>query len=292
VLQDGGVKSVWCDEKWIDGEHATVQWADRGWMHGLGLFETILAMEGRVVFLDRHLARLRSGLGVLGWDVDVSAAGEAMGELLKRNGLSSGRARIRLAVSGGVGLLRDPGAGIGRMVWMTAARADEPPDSVVVGISRWKRNECSPLAGLKCASYAENLLILKEAADHGWDEALLFNHAGHVCEAATANVFLVMNGNVTTPPLSSGCLPGVTRAVVLEGSKELGIPCTESDLSDMDLAVADEIFLTSSTRGVVPVRGVGDRSLGLGPVAERLREELIRKMDYGQDARATAGEIL
>jgi branched-subunit amino acid aminotransferase/4-amino-4-deoxychorismate lyase len=247
----------------------------------------MLAVEGRVVFLERHLARLRGGLGVLGWDLDVSAACDAMSELLERNGLSAGRARIRLAVSGGTGSLRAPDVGHDRQVWMAAAKAEDSPESVVVGVSRWKRNECSPLVGLKSASYAENLMILKEARDCGWDEAILFNHAGHLCEAATANVFLVKGVELKTPPLSSGCLPGVTRGVVLEAAEELGIPCAEMDLTRDDLEKADEIFLTSSTRGVVPVCRVGDRRLAIAPVAMLLRDQWSRIVVGGQHVRGT-----
>lgn len=290
ALQDGGVMSVWCNGQWCDTEHASVAWGDRGWTHGLGLFETMLAVEGRVVFADRHEARLRGGLGVLGWDGDVSEAFAAAEELLRRNGLSSGRARVRLAVSAGEGTLRDPGTGRGRMVWMTAARAEDPPESVVVGVSRWNRNESSPLVGLKCTSYAENLLILQEAVGNGWDEALLFNHAGHLCEAATANVFLVKDEELKTPRLSSGCLPGVTRQLVMKIAAERDIPCMESELTANDLAAADEVFLTSSTRGVVPVRRVGERGLAVGPVSVRMRDEWVAKMGCGQDARATVEE--
>jgi branched-chain amino acid aminotransferase len=247
----------------------------------------MLAVRGRVVFLDRHLARLRGGLEVLGWDQDLSGACDAIGGLLERNGLSSGRARVRLAVSGGSGPLRDPGASAGRIVWMMAVGVEDPPESVVVGVSRWKRNECSPLAGLKCASYAENLMILKEASDRGWDEALMFNHAGHLSEAATANVFLVKGGDVRTPSLASGCLPGVTRGVVLEVAEGLGIRCEEMDLTNHDLEMADEVFLTSSTRGVVPVTRVGGRDLVVGPVSARLRDSWAELLSCGQGARGT-----
>lgn len=271
ALQDGEVMSIWCNGQWSDSEHAAVAWGDRGWTHGLGLFETMLAVEGRVIFSDRHGARLRESLQTLGWDVDVSAAFAAVGGLLEGNRLLSGRARIRLAVSGGSGSLREPRTGKGHMVWVTASRAEDPPDSLVVGVSRWKRNECSPLAGMKCASYAENQLVLQEAADHGWDEALLFNHAGHLCEAATANVFLVKAGEVLTPRLSSGCLPGVTRQVVIEMAGEFGIPCREADLTANDLSEADAVFLTSSTRGVVPVRKVGAREPGFAAIPATLR---------------------
>jgi branched-chain amino acid aminotransferase len=140
---------------------------------------------------------------------------------------------------------------------------------------------------MKCASYAENLLVLKEAADCGWDEAILFNHAGQVCEAATANVFLVKDGEVRTPALSSGCLAGVTRGVVWEAAEVLGIRCAEVDLTMGDLEAADEVFLTSSTRGVVPVRRVGGRDLVVGPVSVRLRDRWLGLLTCGQDVRGT-----
>ena len=266
--------SVWCNGEWCEGEYAAVAWGDRGWLHGLGLFETMRAEDGHLVFGGRHEARLRDGLARLGWDVDVGGAFGAAGELLERNGLISGRARVRLAVTGGVGRISEPGRGSGRMVWMTAQRAEAVPESVVVGVSRWKRNECSVLAGLKCASYAENLLILQEAGESGWDEALVFNHAGHLCEGAMANVFLVSGQRLRTPPLSTGCLAGVMRGVVLELAERLGEPCEETDLTQDDLWQADEIFLTSAVRGVVPVSRLGEKAMEIGPVAREWRERL------------------
>jgi len=266
--------SVWCNGEWCEGEYAEVAWRDRGWLHGLGLFETMRAEDGRLVLGGRHEDRLRGGLVRLGWDVDVSGAFGAAGELLERNGLTSGRARVRLAVTGGVGRIAEPGRGSGRMVWMMAQRAEDVPESVVVGVSRWKRNECSALAGLKCASYAENLLILEEAGECGWDEALVFNHAGHLCEAAMANVFLVRGGGMYTPPLSAGCLPGVMREVVLEWAEELGEACEVGDLTESDLWAADEVFLTSAVRGVVPVSRLGEKVMRSGPVARVWRERV------------------
>lgn len=128
------------------------------------------------------------------------------------------------------------------------------------------------MAGLKSASYAENLLILQDASNRGWDEALLFNQHGHLCEAAMANVFLVQNGMLRTPALSSGCLPGITRAVVMEEAERLGLVCEEIDLTRGHLDAAEEIFLTSSTRGVVAVSALDGHPLVPGPVTGRMRD--------------------
>jgi branched-chain amino acid aminotransferase len=141
-----------------------------------------------------------------------------------------------------------------------------------VAISPWPRNERGALAGLKCASYAENLLALDAARREGFEETLFFNTSGELCEAATANVFLVANGVVKTPPLASGCLPGVTRGLVLELAARDGIECEEAVMGPEDLAAADEVFLTSATRGPVAISRVTGLRLPAPQVAVRLRE--------------------
>lgn len=247
---------------------------DRGSIHGLGLFETMLAVDGKLLFAERHLARLRSGHETLGWPVDFPAFQEIATQLLVHNGLGTGRARVRLTVTGGSGPIHDLTPGADRLVWMSAFPALVPPESLSACLSRWSRNEFSPLAGLKCASYSENLIALDHARRIGFDETVFLNTAGHLCEAATANLFLVKNGTLFTPALNSGCLPGVTREVIIELALEMGIPCEAPDLTVNHLEAADELFLTSSTIGVMPVSRFGERALEPGPVSCRLREAL------------------
>jgi branched-subunit amino acid aminotransferase/4-amino-4-deoxychorismate lyase len=133
------------------------------------------------------------------------------------------------------------------------------------------RNERSALAGLKCASYAENLVALEHAARLGFEETVFLNTAGHLCEAATSNLFLVKDGGIFTPSLDTGCLPGITRAVAIEIAARLGIQSTEGFLTEADLDNADEIFLTSSIRGVMGVSRFGERRLPPGPITGMLR---------------------
>ena len=250
---------------------------DRGAIHGLGLFETMLAFDGVLVFADRHLARLRQGHEALGWTVDLPGFQEIACELLSKNFLAKGRARIRLTVTAGSGPIHDLTPGDDRLVWMTAVPALVPPESLTACLSPWPRNEFSPLAGLKCASYSENLIALDQARRQGFDETIFLNTAGHLCEAATANLFLVKDGSLFTPSLASGCLPGITREVAIELAAEEGIPCEVGALVLADLQVADEVFLTSSTMGVVRLSRLGDRALFPGPVARRLREVVTRQ---------------
>lgn len=244
---------------------------DRGAILGLGLFETLLALDGVPVFLDRHLARLRLGCERLDWNLQMPDFHEIAAELLVRNNLTSGRVRIRLAVSGGSGSISDLAPGKDRVVTMIALPVDAAPTSLTVNLCPWLRNENSPLAGLKCASYAENLVALDHARRLGFDETLFLNTAGQLCEAATANLFIVKKGALLTPSLASGCLPGVTRGVVIELAGSHGIPCEELELTPVELHTADELFLTSSIRGLTGVSRYEDKDLVLGPITQTLR---------------------
>ena len=136
----------------------------------------------------------------------------------------------------------------------------------------WRRNSNSPLTGLKSASYAENLLALEYAARHHFNETLWLNEAGDLCEASTANVFLVKDDTLRTPSLHSGCLPGITRAWILAHAEKSGIDCHETRLTETDLAQADEILLSSATRGPVAVAQFSQRHFARSPVASLLHQ--------------------
>lgn len=263
---------LWCNGQWLDPLDFSMAPTDRGLMHGLGLFETILAIGGEPVFADRHLARLREGCERLGWPFECAGMRETMVELIRLNGLGEGRARVRLAITAGSGAIHDLAPGADHVVWMTAFPAPEPPLSTSANLSLWRRNEHSALAGLKCASYAENLVALRHASRLGFEETVFLNTSGYVCEAATSNVFLVRNGVLLTPSLDSGCLPGITRAVVIELAAELGISCEERPLIAEDLLAADEVLITSSIRGVMGVSRFEGRTLSPGSVTRKLRD--------------------
>ena len=273
---------LWCNGEWLAARDFRAAPMDRGAIHGLGLFETLLGMDGKVVFFERHLARLAAGCARLGWlapqqqFVDLP---EAMARLLVMAGLTSGQARLRLTVSAGTGPLANLASGADRVVWITASPLAQAPAALAVNIAPWPRNERGALAGLKCASYAENLLALDQARRGGFDETLFFNTADELCEAATGNVFVVRDGVVITPPLASGCLAGITRKLVLELAGHDGIACGEGGLGRAELDGADEVFVTSATRGPVVVARVGERRLDpprLGPRIRSLWEAQVR----------------
>lgn len=262
---------IWCNGQWLEPSLFRVAPTDRGLLHGLGLFETILAIDGRPVFAGHHLKRFARGCERLGWRVQTTDLAQLMIELLKRNGHGTGLGRIRLALTAGSGALDNLSQSGDHLLWMTASAISEAPETMTVCMAPFPRNEHSPLAGLKCASYAENNIALDHARRHGFQEILFFNTAAHLCEAATANVFLAQNGELLTPSLDSGCLPGITRAVVMDIAAKLGIPCREARLVRDDLLNAGEIFLTSSTRGPVAVTRVEDQPFKVGEITATIR---------------------
>jgi branched-chain amino acid aminotransferase len=144
----------------------------------------------------------------------------------------------------------------------------------------WPRNEHGALAGLKTTSYGENVRALAHAQSHGGSEAIFANTAGNLCEGTGTNVFVVSQGRLLTPPLSGGCLAGVTRALVIEWTG-----ATEQDLPLQALADADEAFLTGTTRDVQPIRCVDGRSLPAapGPITRKAAEVFAMRAAETQD---------
>lgn len=265
------MSEIWCNSQWLPAANYPGAAQDRGAFLGLGLFETMLAQDGALVFADRHLSRLRKSGERFGWSLDLPELPEMAAELLIRNQLAVGRARLRLVVSAGSGPHNDLAPGADRLIWLAAFPAAETPDSISVCVSPWPRNERSPLTGLKTACYAENIVALDHARRLGFDETIFLNTVGGLCETATANLFLVKNGTLLTPSLDSGCLPGIGREVLLEIAENHQIPSEERTLVLDDLREAEEIFISSSTRGPVAVSRFDERNLLNDPVTQRLR---------------------
>ncbi len=129
------------------------------------------------------------------------------------------------------------------------------------------------MAGLKTTSYAENVVALAHAHQRGAIEAVFANTRGQLCECTGSNIFVVVDGEILTPPVSSGLLPGITRELVLEWGRKAGIPIREIDLPLSVLAEADEVFITSSTKDVLPIEAVDERGLpSQRPMTARVAE--------------------
>jgi len=261
---------IWINGRFVSAEAPAIRADDRGFTLGEGVFETLLASAGHLWLAERHHARLLDACARLGLDAPALPLCQAVSaELLERNHLGASRARVRWTLTAG-----PPEDGPTLVVSAVAAAA--PPASVALWQVPFTRNERGALAGIKSTAYAENLLAQAEARRHGADDALLLNSRGELCECATRNIFLVRGGTVRTPELKSGCLPGVTREAVLAICAHANIPAQQDTLLPAELESADEIFLTSSIGGILPVRALQARVLDLapGPVTARLAELL------------------
>lgn len=251
---------VWVNGTLCDEENAKVSPFDHGLLTGDGVFETLKLYEGRAFAVRRHLERLAfsaKGLGLPMPDADVLRA--AIDEVVVANGLT-GEGRVRITLTGGPAPLGSERAQVHPLVIVAAGPLRPWPPTTDVVVVPWPRNERGALAGLKTTSYGENVVALAYAHERGAGEAIFANLADNLCEGTGTNVFLVLGGRLLTPPLSSGCLAGVTRSLVIEltGAVEADVPVSA-------LAEAEEAFLTSTTREVQPVRAVDGVALPSAP---------------------------
>lgn len=251
--------SVWMDGALVPAAEARVSAFDHGLTVGDGVFETMRVYRGVPFALRRHLERLERSAAGLGLSLPTrQALLEACRQVVDASGLTE--ARLRLTVTGGIAPLGSGRGEGGPTVMAAVAPLDTMPETAAVVVVPWRRNEHGALVGLKTTSYAENVVALAHARRSGAHEAVFANTAGRLCEGTGTNVFLAVGGRLVTPPLSSGCLAGVTRALVVERG---GVD--EVDVAVEALAEADEAFLTSSTREVQPVHAVTGRLLPAAP---------------------------
>ncbi|MGW7432619.1 aminotransferase class IV [Streptomyces sp. NPDC054861] len=250
---------LWVNGGLYDAEEARVSVLDHGLTVGDGVFETVKAERGGTFALTAHLERLtRSARGLGLPDPDLDEVRRACAAVLEANPVELGR--LRITYTGGVSPLGsergDAGAGLVVAVGETKRRAD----STAVVTVPWTRNERGALTGLKTTSYAENVVALARAREQGGSEALFANTVGQLCEGTGSNVFVVLDGRIHTPPVSSGCLAGITRALAVEwtGARETDLPF---DVLDR----AEEIFLTSTLRDIQAVHRVDGRDLAGAP---------------------------
>ena len=252
---------------WVNGrllhdpDEPVLTATDHGVTVGDGVFESIKVVEGRAFALTRHLDRLVSSARGIGLDhVDVDAVRAGIDAALAAEHLAFGR--LRVTVTGGPGPLGS-GRGDAPCTLLVSAVPMQPLPTVTDIVTvPWTRNERSAVAGLKTTSYAENVVALARATEQGASEAVFANTRGDLCEGTGSNVFYVVDGELRTPTLASGCLAGVTRALVLDwcGAREVDEPIEVAE-------GADEVFVVSTTRDVQAVRRWNGRELPApGPV--------------------------
>ncbi|MFD5553494.1 aminotransferase class IV [Streptomyces sp. NPDC127068] len=255
---------LWLDGGLRDGASARVSVFDHGLTVGDGIFETMKTVDGRAFALTRHLDRLaRSARGLGLPEPDLDEVRRACHAVVDANPMPLGR--LRVTYTGGESPLgSDRGEHPPTLVVAIGPVARRADTTAVVTVP-WTRNERGALAGLKTTSYAENVVALARARERGATEALFGNTVGRLCEGTGSNVFVVLDGQLHTPPVASGCLAGITRALAVEwaGAQETDLPLDV-------LERAEEIFLTSTLRDVQAVHRVDGRELPApGPVTAK-----------------------
>jgi branched-chain amino acid aminotransferase len=276
----------------FDQEHAVVSVFDHGFLYGEGVYETLRTFNGRPFLFDRHMQRLRNSSGMLSLAVPISDGDmlDRCRETMRAAGLGDGPANeayIRVLLTRGIGELSyDPAACPVPTVIVIVKPQIDPPAEVyecgvtiaIVPIVRNHPGSVNPL--IKSNNLLNNALAAQEAARRGAFEGVMRNYRGELAECTTANLFVVKNNIALTPPIDAGLLPGITRAFLFEVGSEAGIAVREAVLRDDDLLNADEVFFTSTTRGVVPATRVDDRAIGNGmpgPVTKALRHAYMKR---------------
>jgi len=245
----------------VTAEEAHIAASDRSYLLGDGLFETILVRDGQPRLLEQHIARLLSSAAALGYGALSSALlFGAVWSVVKANSLDVGALRLTISPSTSDGLLVSPHSALNTYI---AVRRGEPYPAeqyergFVAVISRsTRRNEHSPLCRHKTTGFMDSVLAKQEARSRQADEAILLNTTGNVAEGAVTNLFIVRGGEVLTPRLTDGALPGIMRAEVLRACVLAGIPVQEATLTPAHIFTADEAFVTNALLGVMPLSSV------------------------------------
>ena len=262
---------TWINGRIVSTSEARISPFDHGFLVGDGVFETLVARNGKPFTPTRHWRRLVASCQAMNiTPPEYETYVNAMLATMQANDLAD--ARIRVTLTSGDGPLgSDRGESPATMTVAATALKPWPPTDTVMTVP-WTRNERSALAGVKSTSYGDNVRALALAHGEGAGEAIFANTRDELCEGTGANIFIVSAGVVKTPPLSSGCLAGVTRALVLEACAAAGIAVEETTLPIEALHTCEEAFLTSSTRDVHPLARVDQRAMpGVdGPVTKRV----------------------
>jgi branched-chain amino acid aminotransferase len=273
-----------------DEQHAVVSVFDHGFLYGEGVYETMRTYGQRPFLLDRHLTRLRrsASLVALGVPLTDQDFTDRITQTIAQAaaGASDREWYVRLLVTRGVGdLTYDPAATPVPSVVVIVKALEVLPEAayetgVRVIISSIVRNHPDAVnPAIKANNLMNNALAMQEAVRRGAFEAIMRNHRGEIAECSTANLFIVRDGAALTPPLKAGLLPGITRELVFEIGKSAGIPVGEATLVDDDLFASEELFLTSTTREILPIVDVDGRSIGSGrpgPLTRRLHSAYRR----------------
>jgi branched-chain amino acid aminotransferase len=246
-----------------------------GLLNGWGLFTTVRIVEGEAFAYERHWKRLQKDAHTLHLPMpfDADKVRGQLHEVLGANQVQEGCARIYI-VYNKVGFWASDESFPQVDLILYSAPLPAYREPVRLGLREHGRHAASPIAGVKVISWLNNVWSLYEAQQAGYDEVVLLNERGEVAECTAANIFCVKGGTVFTPPLSCGCLAGVTRGLLEELGPKAGVPVAERVLRPEDLYAADEVFISSTNRNVLAVGEIAGHKIAAapGPVAQKLRK--------------------
>ena len=275
---------IYIDGKYYPKSEAKISVYDHGLLYGDGVFEGIRAYNGIVFKLKEHIDRLYKSAYPIFLKIPLGKAEltDAVLETLKKNNLTN--AYIRLVVTRGVGDLgidprKCPKATIIIITepLLQLHSAEKVKNGINTTIAWVKRNPVDTATHeMKSLNYLNSILGKIEANNTGADEAICLDKTGYVCEGVGENIFIVSNGKLLTPSLSSGALDGITRALVIRLANKLGIEVMQRNITPNELFTADEVFFTGTAAEVAPIREVNKRVIGTGkpgPVTLRLKQE-------------------
>lgn len=252
---------LWLNGDIVSEKDAAVSPFDHGLLTGDGVFETLISYDGNKPFaFTRHFERLIKSARPFGLNVpEAELLSDACEAVLALNQASPARLRITIT-AGRAPLGSEKGSDSENVIVASSEVPEQPRHSKVITVP-YARNEHGALVGLKTTSYGENVVALALAHSKGAREAIFPNVSGNLCEGSGSNIFIVSNGQLITPPLSSGCLPGVTRALALEICNRIGIHVNQIDFPMTDLTNVDSAFLTSTLRQIQPIESIDGISL-------------------------------
>ncbi|MBZ5700011.1 MAG: aminotransferase class IV [Acidobacteriia bacterium] len=266
-------RQVFHNDRIVPIEQVRLSPGQAGLMSGWGLFTTLRIFQGEAFAYERHWRRLEKDAGRtrLPFPFDPAQVRRHLSELLSANQVMEGTARIYM-IYNRVGFWQSDEPMPQVDLILCTAGLPAHPEPARLCIAEHGRHAASPLAGVKVTSWLNNVWHLTEAQKQGWSEVVLLNERGEVAECTSANIFSVKDGKITTPPLSSGCLEGVTRSVLLEIAPRSGMLMIEKTLMPEDLYAADEVFITSTNRSLLGVSEIAGQKYvaAPGPVAQKL----------------------
>jgi branched-chain amino acid aminotransferase len=260
-------RAIFHNDRLMPVEEVRLSPGQAGLMSGWGLFTTMRVIEGVPFAFERHWKRLSRDAQRTHCPFPFSAekVHGHLNEVLRANQVREGCVRIYM-MQNQIGFWRSdenlPA------VDLVICSADLPPHREVVRLALREhgRHAASPLAGVKVTSWLNNVWSLYEAQQGGYDEVVLLNERGEVAECTAANVFCVRGGRVITPPLSSGCLEGVTRGIVLEIGAGAGVTVEEGTLRPEDLYAADGVFISSTNRSMIAASEINGHRIATAPL--------------------------